>query len=95
MRPLLLMAIAIMCMGAHCLPIAGCPIADTRCTGNVAQICSADGRYQTLADCDLVSAHSGAPFVCAYVEEMTSEGLITGHTCVPASEVNATMGGAR
>ena len=90
MRTLLLMAIAFMCLGAHCLPIDGCPLGDTRCTGNVAQICSADSRYQTLVDCDLVSAQSDALFVCAYVEEMTRDGLVTGHTCVPASE-----GGAR
>ena len=49
----------------------------------------------TIADCDDVSERSGAPFVCAYVDETTEDGHITGHTCVPASEADAAAGGGR
>ena len=86
MRTLLLFAVAFLCMGAHCIPFVGCPLGETRCTGNVAQICDANGLYRKLADCDLVGKQSGAQFVCAYVEETTRDGPVTGHTCVPASE---------
>ena len=59
------------------------------------RICDADGSYHELADCDDVSERSGAPFVCAYVDETTEDGHITGHTCVPAANVDAAAGGGR
>lgn len=48
-----------------------------------------------LADCDDVSERSGAPFVCAFVDETTEGGPITGHTCVPASDADTAAGGGR
>ena len=46
----------------------------TRCASNTAEICDADGSYHELADCDVVSERSGAPFVCAFVDETTEDG---------------------
>lgn len=80
---------------ANCRPSDGCEPASTRCHGNIAEICDADGSYYELADCDVVSERSGAPFVCAFVDEETEEGRTTGHTCVPASEASGAAGGAR
>ncbi|WP_249348664.1 hypothetical protein [Corallococcus exiguus] len=95
MKALALTALAVVCLGAHCRPIDGCGLGATRCTGNTAEICDADGSYHELADCDEVSARSGAPFVCAFVDETTDDGHITGHTCVPASDADAAAGGGR
>lgn len=90
MRALVFSALAVTCLGAHCRPIDGCVRGATRCSSNTAEICS----YHELADCDDVSERS-APFVCAYVDETTEDGHITGHTCVPASEADAAAGGGR
>ena len=58
--------------------------------------CETPGAHRDeLADCDDVSERSGAPFVCAYVDETTEDGNVTGHTCVPASEADAAAGGGR
>ena len=94
MRALIFSAVVVCCLGAHCRPIDGCALGATRCSGNVAQICDADGSYHELADCDLVTELSGAPFVCAFVDEETEDGRVTGHTCVPESE-GGDSGGAR
>ena len=93
MKILALTALAAICLGAHCRPTDGCLLGATRCTGNTAEICDADGSYHELADCDVVSEQSHASFVCAYVDEVTEDGHITGHTCVPASEADAAGGG--
>jgi hypothetical protein len=95
MKALALTALTVVCLGAHCRPIDGCGLGATRCTGNTAEICDADGSYHELADCDEVSARSGAPFVCAFVDETTDDGHITGHNCVPASDADAAAGGGR
>ncbi|WP_223643794.1 hypothetical protein [Corallococcus sp. EGB] len=95
MKALALTTLAVVCLGAHCRPIDGCVLGATRCTGNAAEICDADGGYHELADCDNVSERSGAPFVCAHVDETTEDGHITGHTCVPASDADAAAGGGR
>lgn len=71
-------------LAAHCRPIDGCLQGATRCFSSAAQICNAHGRYQPLANCDLVSKHSGAPFVCSWVNEQVDDDPIAGHTCVPA-----------
>ena len=93
MRAIIFSALAALCLGAHCRPIDGCLRGATRCSGNTAKICDADGIYHELADCDDVSERSGAPFVCAFVDEETEDGHITGHTCVPASDGDASGGG--
>lgn len=77
---------------AHCRPPDGCARTETRCVGNIAQICDANGYWTILTDCNLVSRQSLQPFVCAFVDEETEEGRVTGHTCLPASEHD---GGAR
>lgn len=78
---------------AHCRPPDGCARTETRCVGNVAQICDANAYWTVLADCDRVSAQSRERFVCEFVDEETEEGRVTGHTCMPAGEVQE--GGTR
>ena len=62
-------------------------------SSNTAEICDADGSYHELADCDDVSERSSAPFVCAYVDETTEDGHITGH--LRAASDDAAAGGGR
>jgi hypothetical protein len=83
------------CFLAHCRPPDGCLRGATRCSDNVAEICDADGSYHELADCDVVSEQSGAPFVCAFVDETTTDGRVIGDTCVPADDDGAAGGGDR
>jgi len=71
------------------LGVSGCPPTttpctplETRCTGNVAQICQADKQWASFADCDLVSRQSGRPFVCR-AQAGTDGGLPSGSTCLP------------
>ncbi|WP_328707275.1 hypothetical protein [Citreicoccus inhibens] len=65
---------------ARCKAPDGCTSMATRCAGNVAQICNADGSWQVLADCDAVSNNSGSAFTCAYVNDEDA----AGYTCAPA-----------
>ncbi len=93
--PILASAVAAAALLAHCPAAERCSPGASRCSGNVAEICSANGFYHELADCDVVSRQSGGPFVCGYVEETTRDGLVTGHTCVPADDAGATEGAGR
>jgi len=93
MKALVLSLLALVCLGAHCRPVDGCALGATRCSGNVAEICNADGSYHELVDCNVVSDHTGGPFVCTFVSEITEDGRIAGHTCAPASEIDAAVGG--
>lgn len=77
---------------ASCRPPDGCTPTTTRCVGQVAELCDADENYQELMDCDEVSAQSGAPFVCGWVDEETADGHVRGHTCVPASAAGGAGG---
>jgi hypothetical protein len=95
MKSCAIASVFVACFLAHCRPTDGCVPGATRCSDNVAEICDADGSYHELADCDLVSEQSGAPFVCAFVDETTEDGRITGHTCVPADDAGAAGGGDR
>lgn len=63
-------------------PTTPCTPAETRCTGNVAQICRADKRWTNFADCDQVSQQSGRAFVCR-AQAGTDGGLPSGSTCLP------------
>lgn len=74
-----------------------CPMGETRCDGEVAQICDANGQWQTLLDCNRVSELNRAAFACApIVVEDDEVGRLPGHTCVPAGTppVGGTDGGA-
>lgn len=93
MKALSLTALTAVFFGTHCQAIDGCPVGATRCNDNIAEICDFANRYQEFANCDLMSKQSGTPFVCAYVEEKTPYGHISGHTCVPESK--AANGDAR
>lgn len=86
--------LAVASLGVHCRPTDECDAGVTRCLGNVAQICDAGGAFRELADCDQVSEQSGAPFLCAFVEDDADEGVY-GHTCVPAEDGTNPDAGAR
>lgn len=87
MNPLLVGALAAAMFIPYCRPSDGCPLAATRCVGNVVELCDADARWHELADCDLVSRQSGAESVCREVQEETPDGVVEGHTCVRAASV--------
>jgi hypothetical protein len=63
-------------------PTPPCSPRETRCTGNVAQICRADQHWATIADCDQVSQQSGREFVCQ-AQAGSDGGLPSGSTCLP------------
>lgn len=77
----------------HCRPSDGCVPLSTRCDGNVAQLCDAEGSWQDTIDCDSVMGEGGAIFVCQFVSDTNSDGDVIGHTCVPAPAA-LTAGGA-
>ncbi|MCP3104515.1 hypothetical protein LZ198_37200 [Myxococcus sp. K15C18031901] len=81
MKALLLAPLLATALLTRCRAPDGCAPVATRCAGNVAEICNADGNWQVAADCDTVSEHSHAVFTCTFV----SEDGVTGHTCVPAA----------
>ncbi|RJS14139.1 hypothetical protein DRW03_35445 [Corallococcus sp. H22C18031201] len=80
MKPLLLAPLLATALLAHCKAPDGCAPMATRCAGNTAEICNADGSWQVLADCDAVSNNIGATFTCTYVNEAEA----AGYTCMPA-----------
>lgn len=56
---------------------AVCTAEQTRCTGNVAEICDSRGHWRTLQDCDEVDGES--PFSCQTTVDEGEEA----HTCLP------------
>jgi hypothetical protein len=78
---------------AHCRPSDGCAPLSTRCDGNVAQLCDANGSWQDSVDCSTVTSDDGAAFTCQFVSTPTPDGEVTGHTCVRAP-TPALAGGA-
>lgn len=74
-----------------------CPVGETRCEGEVAQICDPGGRWQILLDCRRVAELNQAVFTCEPVVIEDGEvGRLPGHTCVLAGAGGATPdGGAR
>lgn len=93
--PILASMLALASSLAHCPGPSRCTPGESRCIGNAAEICSANGSFHELADCDQVSRQSGAPFVCEFVDESTENGRVTGHTCVPETDAGAQEGDAR
>lgn len=77
--------LAILALLGACRVSDNCSPTSTRCAGNVAEICDADRNWQPQLDCDQVSLQSGAPFTCQFVSEQTEDGLVEGHTCMPAN----------
>lgn len=61
-----------------CQPAKGCVPRSTRCESHEVQVCSAEGRWQGLADCDMVSEYTGQAFACLPV----TVGEQDGHACV-------------
>ena len=72
-------------MALRLLSCAECETNDTRCQGNVAQICDGDGDWAELMDCDEVV---GEPEVewrcCGFESESYPEEIL--HGCLPAED---------
>lgn len=61
-------------------PTPVCPTLATRCDGQVAQVCDADGQWQEVADCSRLWETSGGEWTC---EPAISDGVEV-HACLPA-----------
>jgi len=61
---------------------AVCTSAQTRCVGNVAEICDSRGQWRTMTNCDEVEGDS--PFTCQTTEDDGEEA----HTCLPEPETS-------
>jgi hypothetical protein len=72
-------AITLLVLAAGC-PAPVCPTLATRCDGQVAQVCDADGQWQEVADCSTLWETSGGEWTC---EPTTSDGVEV-HACLPA-----------
>ena len=76
------------------LALAGCPttapscptIGFTRCQGQRAQICQADGTWGTIEDCDRTTANTGTPWVCCFFPGDGDAGWPAGNTCLAPAE---------
>lgn len=101
MSKVMLLAVALFAAsGCRTAGNPSCPVGETRCEGEVAQICDPAGRWQTLLDCDRVAELNQAPFMCGPVVVEDGEvGRLEGHTCVLAGTAAdagvGTDGGAR
>lgn len=79
-------------------PSVRCPVGETRCDGELAQICDPAGRWQTMLDCRRVAELNQAAFTCGPVLINDGEvGRLEGHSCVLADPMVATTldGGAQ
>ena len=88
-------AIVGLLVATSCRPTDGCTPAESRCTGQSAEICDSNGRWQTLADCDVVSEQSGAAFVCGYTPLVVGSAGAGGYTCLPKDSESEGAGGAQ
>lgn len=86
--------ISLLLVTAACRPTDNCPPRTTRCAGDVAEICDNDRNWQPQLDCTKVSQQSGSAFQCGYVSEQTDDGLVEGHTCMPAGTAGQGGGGS-
>ena len=92
-KVILLAAVLVAAVGCRTPGAARCPVGETRCEGEVAQICDPGGQWQTLADCERVSELNRAPFTCQPILIEDGEvGRLEGHTCMPAGGVRADAG---
>ena len=84
--PALALLVLMGCTGAKCPEPTR-----SRCAGQVAQVCSAEERWEDVMDCDRIAslAGSGEPWVCCAVEGTVG---VETYGCVPASRC---AGGAR
>lgn len=64
------------------LALSGCPVdcdkGETRCSGNVVEICSSSGSWETMMDCEDIQG--GGPWVCC------ADPVEGGYNCLPPDE---------
>lgn len=58
----------------------GCKVEETRCDGNVAQVCNSSQNWEEMDDCDKVGDGTPFEFVCQFSDEEDQ------HVCVPNLE---------
>jgi hypothetical protein len=85
--------LSVLALAVGCRASDNCDPNTTQCADNVAEVCDADRNWQPQLDCDDVGRKSSAAFKCEFVSEDTDDGLVEGHTCVPAN-VGGGTGGA-
>lgn len=79
MRPTIIAALVAVLAGC---PAPVCSTLASRCDGQHAMLCDADGQWQTVADCDEVAASSGGEWTC----QPTSSDGVEVHACLPRGE---------
>lgn len=55
----------------------GCNVEETRCSGNVAQVCNSSQNWEVMDDCDDVGEGTPFDFTCEFDDELNQ------HVCVP------------
>ena len=83
MTRLSLIAIAIAAITTGCRRHDGCTPLNTRCDGQVAQLCDTETDWIDVVDCDQVTARTGEPWTCVDLDPKRDAG-VDGATCVPA-----------
>lgn len=92
-KEMMLAALVVAAMGCRTPGAARCPVGETRCEHERAQICDPGGQWQTMADCERVSELNRAPFTCqAVLIEDGEVGRLEGHACLPAGGVRLDAG---
>ena len=76
---LIFAGLALLACGPDCVA----PL-ETRCQGEVAQICRADHTWGTVEDCAQTSTLTGSAWACCYFTGDVTLDLPAGHTCLPA-----------
>ena len=69
---------------AACGPLPVCTPADTRCTGTLIEVCSADGLWDVAEDCASVTSDDAPIWMCCPVP--ADELGPAGHACLPAAD---------
>lgn len=90
---IMLAAVLVAAIGCRTPGAARCPVGETRCEGEVAQICDPGGQWQTLLDCNRVSELNRALFACGPILIEDGEvGRLEGHACFPAGGIRPDAG---
>ena len=77
---MLLILIVPLLLAAQCRGSDGCEVEDTRCDGEVVEICASDNVWEMVVDCEAVSGDSQNQYVCC-VDPL--DGM---HSCLLADE---------
>ncbi len=71
---------------------AGCPLwsycrpTETRCRGNVVEVCDSTEHWARLMSCDEVAGEPAEQWICSEISSEEQGKTEKGHTCLPANE---------